>query len=508
VLYSGANGTGTATGTIDTTFAGGGANIMTTAMAQPIATVAVTPGSDSLPKGGTIQLFAAAEDANSEFVFESAQPKWSTDTVAVANVNSTGFVTAGVPGQATISASLSGVIGTTTIVTTGISKGTWTIMVYMNADNNLDMDSINNELQMEQIAQTPTSQTRIVIQWKLSDTPQSQSTDVSAHPFNGTQRFLEVQGGRQLVQDLGTGVDMGSATTLQSFVNWTVQNYPAQHYALVMWDHGNGWLFKTKRPKHAAWRGISYDNDTGDHIDVNQIAPAISPNHLDILAFDACQMQMLEVMDEVKGVANYMVGSENNTPEPGYPYNTAFSQFFANPNGAVPTLAGGIVKAYINNYEDSPTYGSLPLSHSVVDLSKITALVGSLNTFSENLLSASNIGATTQAVRAGMTNYAVGEGYYYYDLGTIANRFSASSAPSAVTSSAASLAQAEAAAVLLSEHNTGGSPPVNLSPDSTGISIDFSTSGQFAQYASSYSQLLISDQTHWGTVLSSGTVNP
>ena len=42
---------------------------------------------------------------------------------------------------------------------------------------------------------------------------------------------------------------------------------------------------------------------------------------VDVLAFDACLMQMAEVAYEVKDLADYVVGSEETEPGPGYPYD-------------------------------------------------------------------------------------------------------------------------------------------------------------------------------------------
>jgi hypothetical protein len=40
--------------------------------------------------------------------------------------------------------------------------------------------------------------------------------------------------------DLGEA-DMADGSTLVDFVTWTVQNYPADRYMLIMSDHGMGW---------------------------------------------------------------------------------------------------------------------------------------------------------------------------------------------------------------------------------------------------------------------------
>jgi hypothetical protein len=35
-------------------------------------------------------------------------------------------------------------------------------------------------------------------------------------------------------------LDMGDAKSLREFVDWGVQNFPADRYALVLWNHGSG----------------------------------------------------------------------------------------------------------------------------------------------------------------------------------------------------------------------------------------------------------------------------
>jgi hypothetical protein len=508
-LYSGGGGSGGVTGTIDTTFAGGTAVTISTATGQAASGVVVSPQNLSLAAGNTSQLYAAAQDSNGELVLEASAPTWSSNGPAVATVSKTGLVSAVSAGQVTVSASLAGATGGSTVVVTGITRETWTIMVFMNAANNLDADSIVNEAQMEQIAQTPTSATRMVIQWKLSASPQAGSTDVSDHPFEGTRRYLEVKGGKQLVQDMGQGIDMGSAATLQNFVNWSVQNYPAQHYMLVVWDHGDGWTFKLKRPRARGFRGISYDQETGNHINVNQLAGAISPNKLDIISFDACQMQMLEVEAGLTGVANLMVCSEDNTPDPGYPYDTAFSQFYLNPTGNLTALAKAIVDADIARYEDDPTYGGSPISQSVVDLTKVGSVTSALNGFVTKAFTAeSAVGAVTPTIRSGLINYAAGESYFYYDLGAIATAYSKAGVPGPVVTAAQALQEAEANAVVYSRTNTGGNPVHSLSPNSTGLSIEFGSSTAFAGYSSNYAQLTLAQETQWPSFLGNHTLNP
>ena len=35
-------------------------------------------------------------------------------------------------------------------------------------------------------------------------------------------------------------VNMGDPSTLALFTEWAIENFPVEHYVLVVWDHGNG----------------------------------------------------------------------------------------------------------------------------------------------------------------------------------------------------------------------------------------------------------------------------
>jgi len=85
---------------------------------------------------------------------------------------------------------------------------------------------------------------------------------------------------------------------LTDFTNWCIQNYPADNYALILWDHGSGWknislLEVTK--------GICWDVTNSDYLTTLELRSALfsiyTSNNikLDIVAFDSCLMGMIEV---------------------------------------------------------------------------------------------------------------------------------------------------------------------------------------------------------------------
>ena len=82
---------------------------------------------------------------------------------------------------------------------------------------------------------------------------------------------------------------MGDPAELSEFLLWTHANYPAEHYALVFWNHGGGF-----------W--IASDDTDGGMIDVTngELESALRPlvdqrGPIDVVAFDACNMAQWEV---------------------------------------------------------------------------------------------------------------------------------------------------------------------------------------------------------------------
>ena len=133
----------------------------------------------------------------------------------------------------------------------------WTFLIFLNADNNLDQFGVGDVEEMTQVGST--DQFNMVVQL---DRAQGQ-------PCN---RLFINKGDYELVESMGE-CDMGSADVLTDFVDWGAQNYPAKKYAVVIWNHGSGW---NKRQGNTIFRGISYDDESGNHITTAQLTPALA----------------------------------------------------------------------------------------------------------------------------------------------------------------------------------------------------------------------------------------
>ena len=368
-------------------------------------------------------------------------------------------------------------------LTPSAPHGKWTILVYMNAANDLDAYSTINVGQMEQVATNP--DVRFVVQWK-------QATSVTNYAtFNGTRRYLikpnaSGAGVNQLVQDLGGGIDMGVPQTLHEFIAWGQAHYPADHTVVVLWDHGNGWLpnFKSKRKTPA----FSYDSQTGHAIEIWQLNQAFMGLHVDITAFDASLMQMDEVAYQLIGLTDYVAGSEESPPGAGYPYQRVFGEFAANPDQTPLALS----KAFVDGMLAEPTYSTDKIEQSVVDTSQLAPVASSAAGLAQALIAnASAVAPIIPSLRTTTQSYLLTTNRFFFDSVDLCNQLSAGTNVVAIQSACAAYTAATNNAIVWEGHNSH-------SPGSHGLSIDFSPSSFYYTVSSSYDQLAWESATNWG----------
>lgn len=253
-----------------------------------------------------------------------------------------------------------------TIVTPQKGERQWTVMVYMAADNDLQVEAFQDLNSMELVGST--EDVAVVVE-----------LDTGA----GASRYLVTKDGNPsvlaslILEDLGR-VDSGSVEELVSFLHFAREKYPAQHYALVLWNHGSGVKGKT--------RDISFDFSSRRSLTIPELrfALALSGGNIDLLGMDACLMQMIEVAYEVKDYARILVASQENVPGAGWDYETVLSALARNPALSPESLARIVVSSYIDYYRRSGVPGKYTLS--AVDLSCIPGLVQTVDDLAGEIL--------------------------------------------------------------------------------------------------------------------------
>jgi hypothetical protein len=490
-LFSQRDLAGTRTGVLDTFVTVSGAAAYRTAVGEDPTSVGITPSSATFQAGHSKQFYATAFSAPGRAVFVEPDTFTWTTLGGTASVNDNGLVFGLSEGPGTVRATHdpSGLQGSAVFTITPLNTTTskWTVIVFLNAANDLFNFSDLNVNQMERVAQS--SDVRFVLQWK-----QVQSLFPTSS-FDGTRRYLVKPDTSndivsELLQDMGDGVDMGDSDVLHDFILWAKTNYPAERYCLVVWNHGNGWRRGVE--EDLPTRAVSYDDETGNSIQIWEMAQALGGTLFDIVAFDASLMQMMEVADEIRDQAKYVVGSEESPPGEGYPYHLIFDNFKDNPTDTTLNLS----KAFVDGMLEVPEYATRKITQSVVDTTKLDELESSLDGLADALIAnVGSIGAQVQAARSNAQSYSPSGNRVYRDIDHLCEILGSTISIPAIQTAASSVRTSLADAVVWEGHNAN-------SPNSNGLSIDFSSSAQFASGALDYSLLRFASATSWNEWLS------
>ena len=252
----------------------------------------------------------------------------------------------------------------------------WTFLTYLNGHNNLDPFGKANIISMEKVGSN--SQVNIVVQWASSKYPKTRRllVEKSKDSSKVTSRIVE-----ELPR-----VDMGDYHSLIEFIRWAHENYPAKHYFINVWNHGNGW-----KTKQISAEDISYDDFSGHKISTEELglamneAAAIIGHKVDIYGSDACLMAGLEVASEMKHSVEYFVGSEELEPGEGWPYQQFLEPWLRQPDMEAKQVAQLLSSEYTKAYSGG-VYGNQDVTFSAFDLNKLAAVEASTRQLSEDLL--------------------------------------------------------------------------------------------------------------------------
>ncbi|MBN2294566.1 MAG: pre-peptidase C-terminal domain-containing protein [Pirellulales bacterium] len=242
----------------------------------------------------------------------------------------------------------------------------WTFMIYLDADNNLEGAGIEDFLEMSSVGST--EDVNIVVQFDRAF-----SYDYSYDNWTGARRGLVNQGD---VPDLNWGndigeVDMGNPQTVIDFVEWSMEEYPAGNYALIYWDHGNG------------FEGICTDSSSGDELEMTDLVTVIDATEsVNLVGFDACLMGMTEVAYQYRNGADVMLASEATEWLDGWEYQNFLDDLVADPTMSAEILAGHIIDAFGDRYDAD---GDSTLS--AIDLARMVSVdspfISGINQFSD-----------------------------------------------------------------------------------------------------------------------------
>ena len=202
---------------------------------------------------------------------------------------------------------------------------------------------------------------------------------------NRTQRFLIDNQGMHEVYSIPT-IEMSDSDNLADFLSWSIENYPADHSAVIMWNHGGGST------------GFGFDEIFGKMLTIRDLHDAFekavgsNPDapYFEAIGFDACLMASTEVAHELYGYAKYLFASEEVEPSSGWSYDVWLQELIDHPgmNGA--QLGKAITDSYLE--ASTKAYAEIgyiyPGTFGVYDLNAAEAVYQAYAAFAKEALQA------------------------------------------------------------------------------------------------------------------------
>ena len=273
-----------------------------------------------------------------------------------------GWTTSGTPGA-------SGTYTISSDLGSGNANETWTVLMYV-CGSNLESDSTRMG------GGLATSNLVELTQAKLGGNVNYVVETGGAKRWQNkvvSPRYLEryaMEDGYLTQKERVPSASMAEPSTLADFLKWGTENYPADHYMLIIWDHGGGSIAGVCNDDL-----YPYTSDgEADTLTLPEMRDALksSGTSFDVIGFDTCLMATMETAEILSPYAKYMVASEESEPGSGWDY-TAWPTWLAQHPGTSGADLGTVVcETYYNKCANVGLANTVTLS--TIDLSKIKAV--------------------------------------------------------------------------------------------------------------------------------------
>ena len=125
---------------------------------------------------------------------------------------------------------------------------------------------------------------------------------------------------------------------MEDVIRQVRSKYPAQSYGMVLWGHSSGWIITNDTIRHSGTRAYGLDNYPGQYwmnipSMARAIANAMEQEKLAFILGDCCNFNSIEVAYELRNVAEYIIGSPAEIPDPGAPYQLIVPDMFSSSEG-------------------------------------------------------------------------------------------------------------------------------------------------------------------------------
>ncbi len=243
----------------------------------------------------------------------------------------------------------------------GNGADTATVMVFMCGADLESSNGMGTADLLEMIKATISDNVNLIVEtggassWK-NDTVSSRTN----------QRYQVKTGGlKRLEANLGKK-SMVDPDTLSDFIRYCKSSFPADRYALILWDHGGGSI-----------TGYGYDElfSSDGSMTLDEINEALKDGgcQFDFIGFDACLMATLETALVAEQYADYLIASEATEPGTGWYYTNWLTTLSKNTSISTVELAKVIIDDFVSVSAQSSE--SSPATLSLTDLAELDGTV-------------------------------------------------------------------------------------------------------------------------------------
>ena len=353
---------------------------------------------------------------------------------SIAEVDDNGLVTAHAVGAVDItitSQENSSITATTKVIVSETVPNEWTILIYMcGADLESNSQSRLATGDIKEILSVKNQPTDVNIAIQTGGA-KSWATTYGINSSYNQRWHVE---NKSLVKDVdyvytsnnkGTYKSMGDPSTLQDFVEWGINTYPAQKTGLIFWNHGG------------AMSGVCFDEKkSNDSLLTNEVTSAVSGalnklgmsgEKLEFVGYDACLMQVQDIASMNADYFNYMIASEESEAGEGWDYDTWIDDLYA--KKTTPEILQAICDGFIS--DNGGTSSSNDQTLSYLNLSQMDAYVTAWEDMAAqlaNIVTKSNRSSFNTLVQKAK-HYADSDYVYYgiFDAKDFVNKLSSNS---------------------------------------------------------------------------------
>ena len=292
----------------------------------------------------------------------------------------------------------------------GAAQDSWAVYVYMcGSDLESENGSATDNLDALRTVSLPEN-VKFVIQ-----TGGAKKWHTEGIPAKELGRYIYDSTGFHEAERL-PDASMGDEETLEDFLRFAGENFPADHRMLILWDHGGGSL-----------GGFCLDEKYENILSLEDLRQALlaaegeNPDAppFDLVLFDTCLMANIETASTLYGFARYMAASEEIMPATGTDYAGWAGALARNPAMDGRELGTAVCETYLPYCEKNEADDMATIS--LIDLGQMPALNAAYEKMGREALERSKddpryFFTAYDRVAGGVENYGVNGSNGYTDM--------------------------------------------------------------------------------------------